>query len=34
MEIVCHVDIRTWRVFVNGASNAMEVGAGIFIITP
>ena len=34
MEIVCHVDIRTWRVFVDGASNAMGAGAGIFIITP
>ena len=33
MGIVCHVDIQTWRVFVDGASNAMGAGAGIVIIT-
>ena len=33
MEIVCHVKVRPWRVFVDGASSAMGVGARIVIIT-
>ena len=33
MEIVCHVDCRPWKVFVDGASSAIGVGAGIFITT-
>ena len=32
-EMVCHVENRSWRVFVDGASSAMEAGAGIVIIT-
>ena len=32
--IVCHVDVQPWKVFVDGASNAMGVGAEIVIITP
>jgi len=32
--IVCHVDVRPWKVFVDGASNAMGMGARIVIITP
>ena len=34
MEMVCHVENRSWRVFVDGASSTMGVGAGIVIITP
>ena len=34
MEMVCHVENRSWRVFVDGASSAMEAGAGIVILTP
>ena len=33
MEIVCHVKVRPWSVFVDGASSAMGVGARIVIIT-
>ena len=33
MEMVCHVENRSWRVFVDGASSAMGAGAGIIIIT-
>ena len=33
-EMVCHVENRSWRVFVDGASSAMGTGAGIAIITP
>ena len=33
MEVICHVDLRPWKVFVDGASNAVRVGAGIVIIT-
>ena len=33
-EMVCHVENRSWRVFVDGASNAMGAGARIVIITP
>ena len=32
-EMVCHVECRPWRVFVDGASSAIRVGAGIVIIT-
>ena len=34
MEIVCHVKVHPWKVFVDGASNAQGAGAGIVIITP
>ena len=33
-EMVCHVENRSWRVFVDGASSAMGVDARIVIITP
>ena len=33
-EMVCHVENRSWRVFVDGASSAMGAGAKIVIITP
>lgn len=33
-EMVYHVDVRPWKVFVDGASSAMGAGAGIVIITP
>ena len=33
LEMVCHVENRSWRVFVDGASSAMGAGAGIVIIT-
>ena len=33
-EMVCHVENRSWRVFVDGALSAMGAGAGIVIITP
>ena len=33
MEVICHVDLRLWKVFVDSASNAARVGAGIVIIT-
>nr|POF11147.1 hypothetical protein CFP56_33227 [Quercus suber] len=32
--MVCHVDVRPWKVFVDDVSNAMGAGAGIVIITP
>ena len=34
MEMVCHVENRSWRVFMDGASSAMGAGVGIVIITP
>ena len=34
MEIVCHVKVHPWKVFVDGASNVQGAGAGIVIITP
>ena len=34
MEVICHVDCRLWKVFVDGASSAIRVGARIAIITP
>ena len=33
MEMDCHVENRSWRVFVDGALSAMGAGAGIVIIT-
>ena len=33
-KVVCHVENRPWRVFVDGASSAIGSGAGIIIITP
>ena len=33
-EMVCHMENRSWRVFVDGASSTMGAGAGIVIITP
>ena len=33
-EMVCHVECRPWKVFVDGASIAMGAGAGLVIITP
>ena len=34
MELVCHMDVHPWKVFVDGTSNAMGTGARIVIITP
>ena len=34
MGMVCHVENRAWRVFMDGASSAMGAGAEIVIITP
>ena len=34
MEMVWHVENRSWRVFVDGASSAKGAGAGIVIVTP
>ena len=33
MEVICHVDCLPWKVFIDGASNAIRVGARIVIIT-
>ena len=33
-KVICNVEIRPWKVFVDDASNAIGVGAGIVIITP
>ena len=32
--MVCHVDVHPWKVFLDGASNAIGAGAEIVIITP
>ena len=32
--MVCHVENRLWRVFVDGVSSTMGAGVGIVIITP
>ena len=32
--MVCHVENRPWKVFMDGASSAMGAGVGIVIITP
>ena len=34
VEIVCHVEVQSWRVFVDGASSALRARAGIVIIMP
>ena len=33
-EMVCHVECRPWKVFLDSASSAMETGARIVIATP
>ena len=33
-EMVCHVECRPWRVFVDGASSTIGAGVRIVIITP
>ena len=34
MEVVCHMEVHLWKVFMDGASSAMGAGVGIVIITP
>ena len=34
MEVICHVDLHPWKVFVDDASSATGARAGIVIITP
>ena len=34
MEIVCHVEVHLWKVFMDGATGALGAGARIVIITP
>ena len=34
MELVCHVDVHPWKVFMDSASSAMGAGVEIVIITP
>ena len=34
MEMVCHMENRSWKVFVDGASSAMGADVEIDIITP
>ena len=34
VEVICHVDCRLWKVFMDGALSAMRAGAEIGIITP
>ena len=34
MEVICHVDCRPWKVFMDGTSSEIGVGVGIVIITP
>ena len=34
MEVVCHVEVHPWKVFMDGATGALGVGATIVIITP
>ena len=34
MEVICHVDLHPWKVFVDDTSSATGAGAGIVIITP
>ena len=34
MEVVCHVEVLPWKVFVDNASSALGASAGIVIITP
>ena len=33
-EMVCPVEVIPWKVLMDGASNALRVGAGIVVITP
>ena len=33
-KIICNAKRRPWKVFIDGASNAMGAEAGIVIITP
>ena len=33
-EVVCHVECRPWKVFIDGTSRAMGAEAGILIVTP
>ena len=33
-KIICNAESRLWKVFVDGASNALGARAGIVIITP
>ncbi|XP_075650149.1 uncharacterized protein LOC142620709 [Castanea sativa] len=33
-DITCIVEVKPWKVFVDGASNAAGAGAGIVVITP
>ncbi|XP_075655097.1 uncharacterized protein LOC142625301 [Castanea sativa] len=33
-DITCVVEVKPWKVFVDGASNAAKAGAGIVVITP
>ena len=32
-KVICNAEIRLWKAFIDGASNAMGAGAGIVIIT-
>ena len=34
MEIVCHVKVPSWKVFMDNVSSAVGAGVGIVIITP
>ena len=34
MEVICHMDLHLWKVFVDGKSSAAGAGARIFIIIP
>ena len=34
VKVVCHVDIQTWKVFMDSASSALRARAKIVIITP
>jgi len=34
LEIVCHVEARLWKVFVDSASNVIEAGVEVVLVTP
>ena len=34
MEVVFHMEVHLWKVFMDGVSSAMGAGVGIVIITP
>ena len=34
MEVICHVNYRPWKVFIDGTSRALGAEAGILIVTP